>query len=328
MKFFRKILFMSLAFLAVAGRIHAADVPPEPKPDKPSKAADTTAPPGAAVVDPAAAPEGGDTNVQALLTTLNEALEENRKIRESFKNLQQSLEEKTIENKRLNGQIQDLEALSIQGSKQLTDKVVQLQSKLKETSDAVKASEGDKKAFEGEKQKILDEIESLRDENKKVSHLLKTSVLKEEKERLLKLIGKNEEANAKAVKTLAQKNSENERLKEELDSTYYNLGNTLFKMRDYEGAVAQYTKSIEWNPNNAWAHHNLAVIYDYYLGKEDLAILHYQRYLDYASPREEVHEIRRRILDLSMIKKVTPSTPLQIDFDKLHKQDKVNTTAG
>lgn len=315
----KKIFFLSLMLLLAAGNLHAADAETktakEPKPDLP--AAVTTA-----------GGEEGDTNVQALLTTLNETLEENRKIRETLKGLQQSVEEKTIENKRLNGQIQDLEALSIQGNKQLTDKVVQLQTKLKETSDAVKSSESDKKSFENEKQKILDEIEHLRDENKKIKELLKTSVLQEEKDRLMKLISHNEDATMRAVQKLAEQNSENQQMKQELDSAYYNLGNTLFKLRDYQGAVAQYEKAIEWNPTNAWAHHNIAVIYDYYLFKEDLAVLHYQKYLDYKPAKEEAHEIRRRILDLSMLKKVAPTNPLEMDFKAFHKQDKVTNTAS
>ena len=275
---------------------------------------------------PAAGPKGeafaptSEAGVQTLLSTLNETLEENRKIRESLKTLQQALEEKTIENSRLTGQIQKLEAVSIQGSQQLNEKVGQLRSELDKSAEAIQKSEAEKQAFDKGKQQILDEMGQLQKENQKIEELLKTALLKEEKEELLKLIQHNEKSALEAVKRVAEVNAVNETLRQELDEAYFKLGNSLFEMRNFEGAAEEYKKAIQWNPAHAWAHHNLGVVYDYYLNRTDWALIEYQKYLDYEPAPEKAHEIRRRILDLHMLQKVTPATPLKNDFEEFHKE--------
>ncbi len=269
---------------------------------------------------PAASAPNSEAGVQMLLSTLNETLEENRKIRESLKTLQQSLEEKTIINSRLTDQIQKLETLSIQGNKQLTEQVGQLRGELDKSAEAVQKSEAEKQAFDKGKQQILDEMDQLRKENHKIEELLKTALLQEEREELLKLIQHNENATLRSVKRVAEVNAVNEKLRQELDAAYFELGNSLFEMRNFEGAAAEYKKALQWNPANAWAHHNLGVVYDYYLNRTEWAMIEYQKYLDYESAPEKVHEIRRRILDLHLLQKVTPVTPLKNDFDEFRKE--------
>ncbi len=303
------VFFGSLLILSQRAPLYA-----ETKPVAPS--------PAGAVPKGETLAQNPNAGVQTLLSTLNETLEENRKIRESLKTLQQSLEEKTVENSRLTSQIQRLETVSIQGSRQLTEKVGQLQGELDKSADAIQKSEAEKKAFDKGKQQILDEMAQLQKENKKITELLKVSLLKEEKESLLKLIQHNEKANLNAMKHLARVDTVNEKLRQELDQAHFRLGNSLFETRDFEGAVMEYQKALQWNPGNAMAHHNLGIAYDYYLNKTDLALIHYQKYLNYEAIPEKAREVRRRILDINLLKKVTPDTPIKNDFDDFHK-DKV-----
>ncbi len=319
--------FCSLLILSQSAALYAETKPAaeseKTKPKSQLAAASSPGLKGAPPPPPSA--QNAEAGVQTLLSTLNETLEENRKIRESLKTLQQSLEEKTVENSRLTGQIQKLETVSIQGSKQLTEKVEQLQSELNKSAETIQKSEAEKQAFDKGKQQILDEMEQLQKENKKIGELLKSSLLKEEKEELLKLIQHNEKAALGAVNRVAEVNAVNEKIRQELDEAYFKLGNSLFEMRNFEGAAAEYKRALQWNPANAWAHHNLGIVYDYYLNQTDLALIQYQKYIDYEAAPEKAGEIRRRILDINLLKKVTPDTPLKNDFDDFHK-DKVEVT--
>ena len=49
---------------------------------------------------------------------------------------------------------------------------------------------------------------------------------------------------------------------------YYNRGNSKAKAKDYYGAIADYTKAIEINPNDAGAYYNRGIS-KYYLGDKN-----------------------------------------------------------
>jgi len=67
-----------------------------------------------------------------------------------------------------------------------------------------------------------------------------------------------------------------------LDSTNYvayNHQGIIMRMRgDFTGAKAMYQAAIRYNPNYANAHHNIAILYDIYLYKYDLALYHYKKH--------------------------------------------------
>jgi hypothetical protein len=67
-------------------------------------------------------------------------------------------------------------------------------------------------------------------------------------------------------------------------------------------------------------HHNLAVIYDYYLNDQPMALHHYKKYMDLEPLQKESHKIRERMLDLELLSKVVPDYPLKLDFSEYHRQ--------
>lgn len=266
-----------------------------------------------------ARPKAGD-DVESLFATLNETLEENRKIRTSLKEVQQTLQGKIVENQDLKKEMGKLESLALERNRELTGETKDLKQQIKDSEAAMQKFETEKRLFYKEKERIEKESIQIKDENEKLRKTLATSVLEEEKEAILKAVKENGMAAQKAEARIAQVNIENQIQKNELIAAQYQMGNVLFQMKRYPEAVAAYKKVIERDPTNAWAYHNMAVIEDYYLNDSKSAYIHYQRYLDYKALDEEAGEVRRRVLDLNFLSKLAPETPLKNDFEKFHQE--------
>ena len=121
---------------------------------------------------------------ETLFYTLNETLEENRKIRVSLKEIQQAYEKKTIENEELKTELKKLEGLALERNRELLNQTKALEMKLKETEASAVTAAEDHKQFNEEKEKVLAEINNAQAENEKLRNLLSTSILEEEKEAL------------------------------------------------------------------------------------------------------------------------------------------------
>ncbi|HRK62115.1 MAG TPA: tetratricopeptide repeat protein [Candidatus Omnitrophota bacterium] len=257
---------------------------------------------------------------ETLFYTLNETLEENRKIRVSLKEMQQAYEKRTIENEELKAELKKLEGLALERNRELLNQTKALEMKLKETEASAVTAAQDHKQFNEEKEKILAEINQAQAENEKLRTLLANSILEEEKEALMRAAQQNGVAAQKAHDQLTRLNQENQAYKNNVSEAYYEMGNVLFQIRKYPEAAANYRKVIEHDPAHAWAYYNLAVLEDYYLNNAKSAYEHYQLYLNYKPVEEEAGEVRRRILDLNLIQKMTPTSPLKSDFDSYHKE--------
>ncbi len=263
------------------------------------------------------ASSASDQQMQKLLGTLNETLEENRKIRENIKILQTSLQAATIENARLKSDMQGLQAISVGASRDLESKNEELQKELEKLRADLKEIEKDKLEIDHERKNMNSEASEVRDENEKLKGLLSRAVLAEEKEEILGLVETNRQSVSAALEKLSGVQSEAELLKSELNRVHYNFGNVLFSLHDYKQAAEHYLAALRWNPSNPWAHYNLGIIYDYYLHDKDLALRHYQKYVDYKPADENESEARRRILDLNLLKKVQPTHPLKVDLQEI-----------
>ncbi len=259
-------------------------------------------------------------NEETLFNTLNETLEENRKIRVAMKELQQALQKKTIEAEDLKSELRKLEALALERNHELGQKVKDLDDQIKASADKSAKFEIEKDEFMKEKKAIKEESHAKELENIKLRKMLGNSVLRDEQEELLKTARENSEMAKQSQEQIIKLNTENQTFKNELATAYYQSGDILFQVKRYGEAVEAYQKVISYDPANSWAYHNLAVIEDYYLNQPQLAYQHYQLYLNYKPADEAAQDVRRRILDLNLLDKVAPTTPLKRDFDKMHRE--------
>jgi len=107
-------------------------------------------------------------------------------------------------------------------------------------------------------------------------------------------------------------------LNDELGALYYNTGNQFFRSKNYHEAIVKYRKALHFNPNDAWSHYNIGVIYDYFLDDMATAIEHYENYLSLAPLEKDSHRIRERILQLKLTKEIIPGPPLNVDYHASH----------
>jgi len=256
-----------------------------------------------------------EEKLQEILGVLNETLEENRGLRENIDTVKSALERMTIENNVLRTRVRNLE------------KTIDAKDALSEKDQ--EAAESQQKAYEeleNEKEKLLevvmkreDELKKESEENEKITALLSRAILEDERDEYQNLIQTAQKQANDAVIRLAGTKRENEQIKIELIHMHYRLGNVMFESKNYDGAIKQYKKTLEWDSSHSWAHHNLAIIYDFYLDDHPLAIYHYERYLVLKPIDEEAQAIRERVLELELLKKVVPSQPLKLDFSKYHR---------
>lgn len=263
---------------------------------------------------------GKGDNEETLFNTLNDALEENRKARISLKELQVALQKKTIEAEDLKSELRKLEGLALERNRELGQKVKALDDQIKTTNQTSAKFELEKDEFTAEKKRIKDESRAMQLENSKLRKMLAGSILQSEEDAILATAHENSEVARKAQERVIQLNTENQNFKNELSTAYYQMGNILFQTKRYTEAAEAYQKVIKNDPSNSWAYHNLAIVEDYYLNNQHSAYEHYQLYLNYKPADEEAQEVRRRILDLNLLQKVAPSTPLKKDFEKFHQE--------
>jgi tetratricopeptide (TPR) repeat protein len=269
-------------------------------------------------INPGSANKG--ENEETLFNTLNEALEENRKVRIAMKELQQALQQKTIESEDLKSELRKLESLALERNRELGQKVKDLDAQIKTTNETAAKFELEKDEFTRDKKRIKDEMRASQMENSKLRKMLANSVLQDEEDAILQTARENSEVAKKAQERVIQLNTENQTFKNDIATVYYQMGNVLFQVKRYPEAAEAYKKVIAYDPSNSWSYHNLAVIEDYYLNDPTAAYEHYQLYLNYKPADEDAQEVRRRILDLNMLDKIAPMTPLKKDFDKFHQE--------
>jgi len=73
---------------------------------------------------------------------------------------------------------------------------------------------------------------------------------------------------------------ERDRAVKETAEMHYNLGVFYVEQKNFERAMVEFEKALEWRPEDAPSHYNLGLIYSEHLKNEEKAISHFQRYLD------------------------------------------------
>ena len=181
--------------------------------------------------------------------------------------------------------------------------------------------------FESFRQSATDEIAKLKasvssleaekkDVEDKLSSVEESSVSEKEK-----LTSDIHGLNKKIVKL----KSTEEKLVENLNSTdkvamtaetaklHYNLGNFYFRNAEYAAAAAEYKKALFYNPNDADANYNLAIVSDNFLDDRPTAMYRYRRYLDLRPSATDKRSVQQRILDLQLREEVI--------YDPVKKKD-------
>ncbi|PIQ86544.1 MAG: hypothetical protein COV74_04465 [Candidatus Omnitrophica bacterium CG11_big_fil_rev_8_21_14_0_20_45_26] len=266
--------------------------------------------------DAGMAPQQQAQDLEKVVQTLNDALKENRELREAKIEAETTLDQARIQNNRLMSQVRELQAE--------TDDIKREKKKESQSLDQMRADiDKQKEALEAERQKFLMEQEEAEKrtqeilaENERLSQLLDHSILEEEREPLQELIDETKATAKQAVSQIAKSKTENEKLKNELAEQYYALGNLFFEKKEYKMAVKKYVEALEFDPTDAWAHHNLGIIYDYYLVDHIKAIEHYRQYLRLKAIEEETDAIRERVVHLELQRLMVPGQPLKAEYKK------------
>jgi tetratricopeptide (TPR) repeat protein len=272
-------------------------------------------------LEAAAAPANPDgQNVEKILYTLNETLKENRRVRQNMRDLQESFEKLTAEKNELATQVQQARSGAAAVTRDSGSQSDELKSELDASRKELEKLQSGTLATAIQQQEIQAKNQELKETNEKLKGLLNQSVLEPERSRILDVAKKNEESVKNSVGMVAGVNSENLSLKDQLVGASFDLGNVYYDLGRYEDAIVQYKKALHLNPKLAWAYHNLAIIYDYHLGKDEEARTYYQQYLNLKPPSEEAKKIRMRLWDLNQLSRIEPGEPLKKDFDEMQKE--------
>jgi tetratricopeptide (TPR) repeat protein len=260
------------------------------------------------------APEG--ENVEVILKTLKETLDENRSLKKQIADLRDESKKIVSESSALRGQLQIFEKDKARATGKQDAKIDELSSRLKKNQEELDVLQKKLNETEESAKAANSEKEALKEENQRLQETLQGSVLPGESQQIQQLIKESDTANQEAVVKLMDADREKEKLKAEAAELYFVLGNEAFKKRDFESALLNYQRVLQLNPADADAHHNLGIIFDYYVPDPDRAIYHYRNYLDMKPIEENANEIRERILVLRLGKTIIPPEPLKKDHYK------------
>jgi tetratricopeptide (TPR) repeat protein len=103
---------------------------------------------------------------------------------------------------------------------------------------------------------------------------------------------------ARILSLEAQLAKSKDRFTQEADRYHYNLGVIYTQTKDFEQAVREYKKAIEFNPRNAKAHYNLGIIYDDYFKDKANAKVHYRDFLSLDPISDDADTVREWLANL------------------------------
>ncbi len=275
-------------------------------------------------VAPGATEKKAAAEIDELMTTLNQSLEENRDLRKELQDLEAAYRRVAVENNVLSSQLRQIQEGTIPAAEQakaeqqghIQELEQDLTRKKEAYEQAVRARAAERRRHSGSRRKLA----VLRREKARLSGTLSMAILEGERATYLELIRGAQESGTIALQEISAAKSENERLKQDLVEMHFQLGNVLFERKDYPGAVRQYQGALALDPEDPWSHHNVAVVYDYYLDDNPSAIHHYGKFLRLQPLAEEARRIRERVLELELFKSVIPGPPLALDFNRSHKK--------
>ncbi|OGW80378.1 MAG: hypothetical protein A2Z83_06855 [Omnitrophica bacterium GWA2_52_8] len=253
-------------------------------------------------------------DMQVILDTMQETLNENRALREELNEKEKQSRETEREANALRGRLRTFERTqqrALDQQKNAEEKLAQEREVMQKDTAAMKA-EVDKVRMEMLEIKAANQ--KLAEENEQVRQLLQDSILAEEKEEYDRLIHEAQNSSDQALQQVSDVTRASEEMKNELSLVHFQLGNIYFDKRDFEMAVNHYNKVLALEPSHAETHHNMGIIFDYYIENNDKAIFHYRNFLQLQPLHEQANAIRERILELRLAKSMVPGSPLNKEF--------------
>jgi len=259
---------------------------------------------------------GGKVDVERLLGTVNETLSENRTLRKNMTDVQGSFERLTIENNVLKSRLRNLERRAEEKDSEKAEILKDFNQRQKQI-DALH-DQNDAKVLQ-----LVEQARRLNDAKadiKKLEDKLGEAILESERDAYNHRINSLKAESENAVQELAKAKYLQSEFQEELGQSYYRMGNMLFEQRQFEKAVEHYQKALQFNPRLSYAHHNLGVIYDYYLNNNVEALKHYKAFLKMDPQDTGSDKITERMLELELAKNLVPQNPLKLDYTEFHKK--------
>ncbi len=146
-----------------------------------------------------------------------------------------------------------------------------------------------------------DRIRKIQDRDKKFAKQIDgdrkaIAELKAEKERLTRVNGEMNKLAAEAPARFKGIAEENRRLVKETAEMHYNMGVFFLEKRNLAMAEKELKRAIDLDPNNAKAHYNLGYLYSEELDKHDLAIFHFNRFLEIRPNSKESEVVRSYLM--------------------------------
>lgn len=141
-----------------------------------------------------------------------------------------------------------------------TDQIRDLKSKLTLATDRKTDLEKESKDRQIEMEKLhqqMQDLDSIKAENNRL------------KERLMTIPG-----------DLAKITKEKERSIKDAADMHYNMGVFFAKNKQFDRALKEFEKSIQFKPDDSMSHYNLGIIYSEHMHDEEKAILHFERYVE------------------------------------------------
>jgi chromosome segregation ATPase len=222
-------------------------------------------------------------DMEALENEKQEAINRSSSFKEEIKRQELEKKQMLIEKKQLE------EALSVEkeksGTKRLEQEILKLQKENKDLLndlkpkqaqiDRLKTSESNLKE---DSKKLKGEIEELRKKLEKLTKSYADAVLKNKS---------LEREIYEAPKKFAEIARQNKVLIRETANTHYNLGVFYLKNKEYSRALAEFEKTVQITPDDAYAHFNIGYIYAEYIVNRPRAIEHFRHYLRLAKSTDK-----------------------------------------
>jgi len=263
-------------------------------------------------------------NIERVVETLNTALKENRQIREELLATGAGLDQVKVQNNILVNQIRQLQQEAEQIKRDRKNEASEYDRLVAELKEEKRKLSEERKQIKAIENASAEKVIAIKKENDQLLKVLDHAILESERDEYKKLLDEAQSASERAVQELAQVKTENQRLRYDVGNQYYTIGNIFFEKRQYDEAIKRYKKAVEIDKSDSWSHHNLGIIYDYYLQDHERALYHYGQYLKLKPIKEVTDEIRERVLQLELQKLMVPDPPLLQEYLTYQKELTLN----
>lgn len=183
--------------------------------------------------------------------------------------------------------------------------------------------------------KLKDSVKGLEDEKKNLTEKLSAteSGAKEERKMLEERIGdlsRQIDEHKKIEEQLSKSIEVKERVPIVMQSAklHYNLGNFYFRQKQYRTAIEEYKEALQYTPEDADIHYNLAVVSDDYLADAATAMDHYRKYMELNPKAKDFKKIQLRVLDLEIQQNIKEAPMDAKSVDKFNTSKMDLATAG